>query len=100
LETSRLHPPHRQAADEPLICAPQPAPALLLFGYTPLAQTAILKLVDYIARELSYSFPQPAGARGMPAYRDFHSRPRGMDWAAATILVGSIFAAMALLAAV
>jgi hypothetical protein len=36
----------------------------------------------------------------MPAYRDFHSRPRGMDWAAATILVGSIFAAMALLAAV
>ena len=34
----------------------------------------------------------------MPAYRDFHNRPRGVDWTAATILVGSVFAAMALLA--
>ncbi len=34
----------------------------------------------------------------MTAYRDFHSRPRGVDWAATTILVGSVFAAMALLA--
>jgi hypothetical protein len=35
----------------------------------------------------------------MPAYHDFHSRPRGVDWTAATILVGSVFAAMALLMA-
>jgi hypothetical protein len=36
----------------------------------------------------------------MPAYQAFHSRPRGVDWTAAAILVGSIFAAMTLLAAV
>jgi hypothetical protein len=35
----------------------------------------------------------------MPAYRDFHSLPRGVDWTAATILIGSVFAAMALLVA-
>jgi hypothetical protein len=30
----------------------------------------------------------------------FQSRPRSMDWTAATILVGSVFAAMALLVAI
>ncbi len=30
----------------------------------------------------------------------FHSRPQSVDWAAATIVVGSIFAAIAVLAAV
>ena len=34
----------------------------------------------------------------MPACRDFHSRPRRVDSTAATILVGFMFAAMALLA--
>jgi hypothetical protein len=37
----------------------------------------------------------------MTAYRavGFHRRPRGVDWTAAAIMVGSIFAAMVLLAA-
>ena len=34
----------------------------------------------------------------MPACRDFHSRPLRVDSTAATILVGFMFAAMALLA--
>ncbi len=38
----------------------------------------------------------------MTVYRSvgFHSRPRSVDWAAASIVVGSIFAAMALLASI